>query len=126
VFRNNHHRKYSPLKTLHKSSFKSKQSATLFMCSKIHKITKNVTFCHTLHDTVTFGSSKAIQLFVLKLRRFWHHCELCSIIEKWLNRANTNTHIRLPFFICCFIVFRDFDNVQKNIKNEGINFLFLA
>jgi hypothetical protein len=44
------------------------------------------------HETVTHGSSKAIQLFALKLRRFWHHCELCSRVKKWSNRDDRQTN----------------------------------
>jgi hypothetical protein len=49
-------------------------------------------FCHARHETVTPGSSKAIQLFVFKLRRFWHHRDLCSIEQKWRKRAYRHTH----------------------------------
>jgi hypothetical protein len=55
---------------------------------------KKLRFCHARHEPVTYGSSKANQFITIKLRRFWHHCDLCSIVEKWSNRDDMQTHIQ--------------------------------
>jgi hypothetical protein len=49
-------------------------------------------------------------------------------VKKWSNRddrhTDTQTHGHQIFY--CFIVFRDLENVQKNIKSGGIKILFFA
>jgi hypothetical protein len=89
------------------------------------------------HETVTHGSSKAFQLFVLKLRRFWHHRNLCSIVKKWKKRADrqthththihththTHTHTDTNFFIALSCL-RTSKTSRKIIKTGGINFFF--
>jgi hypothetical protein len=94
------------------------------MYSTIHKNIKKVEFFlkypkkkrffHARHETVTLGSSKALQLFVLKLQRFWYHGDLCSIEQKSSNRddrqtdtqthRHTQTHTHTPIFLLLYRV----------------------
>jgi hypothetical protein len=106
---------------------------------KIKNSLKKWRFCHARHETVTHGNWKTDQFIIIKLRRFWHHRDLCSRVEKWSNRddrqththtdththrhTHTQTHGHQIFY--CFIVFRDLNNVQKSRKKWVYkNFIF--
>jgi hypothetical protein len=89
-----------------------------------------VTFCHARHETVTHGNSKTNQFVTIKLQRFWHHRNVCSIVKKWSNRDDRQTYTHRhtdTIFFYCFIVFRDLNNVQKSHKKWGYkNFITSA
>jgi hypothetical protein len=75
---------------------------------KISKKLKKLRFCHASHETVTHGNSKADQFITIKLQRFWHHHDLCSIVEKWSNRddrqTDRQTETRTPKFLLLYLV----------------------
>jgi hypothetical protein len=56
---------------------------------------------------VTRDTSKVDQFITIKLRRFWQHRDLCSIVKKWSNRddrqtdtqTHTHTDTRTPNFL---------------------------
>jgi hypothetical protein len=54
------------------------------------------TFCFSdsMIVLVTRDTSKVNQFITIKLQRFWHQRDLCSIVKKWSNRDDrqTDTH----------------------------------
>jgi hypothetical protein len=83
---------------------------------------KNVIF--VTHVT-KLSRVKSQNLIRLKSRRFWHHRELCSMLENYSNR-DLQTHRQTDtIFFYCFIVLRDLENVQKSHKKWRYeNFIF--
>jgi hypothetical protein len=79
-----------------------------------------VTFLSRTSRNCCTDTSKVNQFITIKLRRFWHHRELCSIVEKLSNRddrfTHTDTQTHEHQFFYCFIVFRDLKNVHKKHK----------
>jgi hypothetical protein len=74
---------------------------TTFVFSTIHKNIKEVEKISRIvyksdvfvtHVTVAHGTSKAYQLITIKLQKFWHRRDFCSLVEKESNRDDRHTH----------------------------------
>jgi hypothetical protein len=89
-------------------------------------------FCHARHETVSHGSSKAYQFITIKLRRFWHHRDLCNRVKKWSNRDDRDTHThrhrhtdtRTPNFLLLYRVQGPQKRPEKSWKEGAQNFFF--
>jgi hypothetical protein len=88
---------------------------------------KNWRLCHARHETVTHGSWKTNQFITIKLQRFWHHLDLCNIVEKWSNRDDTHTHRHTDtkFFIALSYSGTSITS-RKVIKSGCVKNLFFA